>query len=106
MTRRPDPDPSLTRQQRMAGFAIAGTAVVWMLLQFAGAQGLITARVLFEVTEAAGKAGEKAQATDFQATPEAAVNAIFARATPVTRRCTVSFWIRNTCRMRQMVPTE
>ena len=47
MTRRPDPDPSLTRQQRMAGFAIAGTAVVWMLLQFAGAQGLITARVLF-----------------------------------------------------------
>jgi hypothetical protein len=47
MTRPSDADLSLARQQRAAGFAIAGAMVVWMLLQFLGAQGYITARVLF-----------------------------------------------------------
>ncbi|WP_226780551.1 DUF5337 domain-containing protein [Oceaniglobus trochenteri] len=47
MNDRPDPELSLARQQRAAGFAIAGAVVIWMILQFAGSQGLVTTRVLF-----------------------------------------------------------
>ncbi|WP_108484620.1 DUF5337 domain-containing protein [Oceaniglobus ichthyenteri] len=47
MTDRSDLELSLARQQRAAGFAIAGAVVVWMGLQFLGAQGYITTRVLF-----------------------------------------------------------
>lgn len=47
MTKRdPDPDLSLARQQRSAGIAIAAAAVVWMALQFVGAQGVISTRVM------------------------------------------------------------
>jgi len=47
MTRPTDADLPLARPQRAAGFAIAGAMLGWMALQFAGAQGYISARVLF-----------------------------------------------------------
>ncbi|TYB91256.1 DUF5337 domain-containing protein [Oceaniovalibus sp. ACAM 378] len=45
-----DPTPSedsLARQQRAAGFVIAGAMVGWMGVQFLGSQGMITERVMF-----------------------------------------------------------
>jgi len=47
MSRQTESDLSLARQQRAAGFAIAGAMLGWMGLQYLGAQGHITARVLF-----------------------------------------------------------
>ena len=47
MPDRSEADLSLARQQRAAGFAIAGAVLIWMGLQFLGAQGFITTRVLF-----------------------------------------------------------
>ncbi|NCO22062.1 MAG: DUF5337 domain-containing protein [Rhodobacterales bacterium] len=47
MTQKTDADQSLARQQRAAGFAIAGAMLGWMALQYAGARGVVSARVLF-----------------------------------------------------------
>ncbi|WP_102108181.1 DUF5337 family protein [Oceaniglobus roseus] len=40
-------DRSLARQQRLAGFVIAGTMLGWLLIQGAGAQGMIPVRFTF-----------------------------------------------------------